>query len=111
MVIINGTGIRVTRGDSVRFTIHLTGRDLPDGTLTLFTVKKRAWRHEQPDIELEIPVMGNDVDVILAPDVTDIEASEYVWDLRVLEDAAEGAEVLTPMEYASFEVMEAIGDE
>lgn len=111
MVMINGMGIRVTRGDSVRFTIHLTGRELPDGTMKLFSVKKRAWQHEQPAIELYIPVLGNDVEVILPPDMTDIVAGEYVWDLRVMEDSDEGTEVLTPMEYASFEVMEAIGDE
>lgn len=111
MLVINGKGIRITRGDSARFTIHLTGRELPDGTQALFTVKKRAWQHEPPAIEEYIPVMGNDVDVILSPDVTDMKAGNYVWDLRVMEDAGDGAEVMTPMEYASFEVMEAIGDE
>ena len=40
-------GIRLTRGDTVRFAIRLRGRVLPGGTKAVFTVKKAPWRHEE----------------------------------------------------------------
>lgn len=107
MLKVSGTGIRLTRGDTIRFTVRLTGYDVPDGTKTVFTVKKRAWRHGEPVIEQEIPVTDNAVHVLLSPEETDVDAGDYVWDLRVFIDA----DVMTPMEYGSFCVMEAIGHE
>lgn len=107
MLKISGNGIRLTRGDSTRFTIRLKERDVPDGTKALFTVKKSAWPHSRPMIEEEIPVVDNAVHVMLPPETTDIPSGDYVWDLRVL---VEG-DVFTPMEYAMFHVVEAIGYE
>lgn len=112
MLKISGTGIRLTRGDSTRFTIRLTGQEVPDGTKTVFTVKKRAWRHGDAVIELEVPVVSNAVHVLLTPDDTNVDAGDYVWDLRVFVDNEDGTEdVLTPMDYALFCVTEAIGNE
>lgn len=111
MLKISGHGIRMTRGDSARFTIRLEGREVPDGTKTLFTVKGKAWPYDEPLIEVEIPVVGNAVHVILPPDMTNLNSGNYVWDLRVFTDTEEGNDVLTPMEYASFHVVEAIGNE
>lgn len=111
MLKINGKGIRVTRGDSIRFVIRLTGREVADGTQTLFSVKKRAWRHEEPVLEVVTPVLDSRVMVLLTPDMTEMDAGNYVWDLRVLEDNEGGRDVLTPMAYATFEVVEAIGRE
>lgn len=107
MLKISGNGIRLTRGDTIRFTIRLTGREVPDGTKTLFTVKKSAWQHGAPLISEEIPVMDNAVHVFLTPDTTNIPAGDCVWDLRVVVDG----DVFTPMEYGLFRIMEAIGDE
>lgn len=107
MLKISGNGIRLTRGDTIRFTIRLTGREVPDGTKTLFTVKKSAWQHGDPLIREEIPVLGNAVHVFLPPEKTNITSGDYVWDLRVMVDE----DVFTPMEYALFHVVEAIGDE
>lgn len=109
MLKISGKGIRLTRGDSVRFTLRLTGYDVPDGTKTVFTVKKRAWRYGDPVIELEVPVLDNAVHVLLSPDMTNVDTGDYVWDLRVFVETENGNEVWTPMEYAQFCVMEAIG--
>lgn len=111
MLKISGNGIRLSRGDSARFTIRLTGREVPDGTKTLFTVKQRAWAHAMPVIEMEIPVIGNAVYVILPPDMTNVNSGDYLWDLRVFVDTEEGLDVLTPMEYATFHVVEASGNE
>lgn len=108
MLKICGTGIRLTRGDSTRFTIRLSGYDVPDGTKTVFTVKKRAWRHEEPVIEVEVPVISNAVHLLLTPDDTNVDARDYVWDLRVF---LESEDVMTPMEYGLFCVTEAIGDD
>ena len=111
MLKISGSGIRLTRGDSARFTIRMTGREVPDGTKTLFTVKKKAYQHDEALIEECFPVVGNAVHVLLPPESTDFPAGNYVWDLRVLLDTEEGHDVLTPMEYSTFHVVEAIGYE
>lgn len=107
MLKVSGTGIRLTRGDTGRFAINLEGREVENGAKALFTVKKGAWQHCAPVISEEIPVLDNRVHVFLTPDVTNIPAGDYVWDLRLIV----GGDVFTPMEYGLFRIMEAIGDE
>ena len=103
---IDGHGIQVTRGDSCRFVIDCKRRDIEEGAKAVFTVKGTPWEPCQPDIEKIIDVMNGEVHVILDPADTDITPGNYVWDVRIKEKD----EVWTPMEYAAFRVLEAIGE-
>lgn len=108
---IERNNIEITRGDSVRFMIRLKNRELAEGTQAVFTVKGTPWEPARPEIEKVIDVVDNQVSVILEPYETDLTPGHYVWDLRLKEPAADGCtEVLTPMEYAAFKVLEAIGE-
>lgn len=110
MLKIDGYNVELTRGDSVRFMIRLTERELPKGTQAVFTVKDTPWEPCVPVIEKTQEVVNGMVSVILEPYDTDILSGHYVWDLRVKERADDGVHVLTPMEYAAFVVKEAIGE-
>lgn len=110
MLNIDRNNIEITQGDSTRFTIELQGRELPDGTRALFTVKATPWEPTVPEIERMIEVMDGKVHVLLEADETRLDAGEYVWDVRVYEPAEGGGTyVLTPMEYGVFRVLAAIG--
>lgn len=112
MLRIERNGLAITRGDSFRLMIRLGGRELAEGTQALFTVKDTPWEPCAPVIEKLIDVMDHSVSVVLAPEETDITPGHYVWDLRIKEPTSDGrTEVITPMEYAAFHVMEAVGNE
>ena len=111
MLRVERNNIEMTKGDSIRLTIVLEGRELKEGTQALFTVKGTVWEPARPDIEMLIDVLdGQNVHVLLAPEDTELEPGDYVWDVRVLEEDDEGnVDVLTPMEYGTLRVLEAIG--
>lgn len=112
MLKIENNGIAITRGDSLRLMIRLDGRDIAEGAKALFTVKDTPWEPCAPVVEKLIDIMDGSVSILLTPAETDITPGHYVWDLRIKEPAQDGrTEVLTPMEYAAFKVMEVIGDE
>ena len=112
MLIIDNNGIAITRGDSMRLMVRLSNRELPAGTQALFTVKDTPWEPCAHVIEKLIDVMDGCVSVLLTPAETDITPGHYVWDLRIKEPVENGrTEVHTPMEYAAFTVLEAVGDE
>lgn len=113
MVEIERKNIRITRGDSVRFTLVLEGREIKEGTKVLFTVKSTPWEPTRPVIEQILDVIdGNKVHVFIeTEDTSTLPEGEYVWDARVLEPRNDGGSyVLTPMEYSVFGIMEAIGE-
>lgn len=111
MLKIDRNSITITRGDSVRFEIALKNRDIKDGTMAVFTVKDTPWEPCRPAIEKVIEVLDGVVHVILEPWETDLQAGNYVWDVRIKEPNEDGQyEVITPIEYASFRVVEAIGE-
>ena len=110
MLKIHRHSIQITRGDSVRFTIALKNRELPEGTKAVFTVRDTPWDPCMPAIEKEIDVLDGNASVILETADTEIAPGNYVWDVRVKEPNENGEDVkLTPMEYAAFVVVEAIG--
>lgn len=108
---MEGTSVQITRGDTTRFAIVLKGREVPEGTEALFTVKKKPWRHDEVVIQKTIPVVSGKVNVFLEPYETKIEPGSYVWDVRIKEPYDGDTLVLTPMGYGGFDVLEAIGDE
>lgn len=106
----SGTDIELTRGDSLVFHIRLSGRDLPPGTLALFSVKPSP-KAEAPTIEKQMPVSGGVVLIGLSSADTNVAPRSYCWDLRVMIPLGDGTfEVLTPMEYATFQILEVIGN-
>lgn len=110
MISIDRNTIEATQGDSVRFTISITGRNVPEGTEAVVTVKDTYWEPAGPKIEKRLPVMSGKVHVLLDPEETRLAPGEYVWDVRLIEPAEDGgAYVLTPMEYGVFRMLPAIG--
>jgi len=105
----NGYDIELTRGDSLVFRVGLSGRDLPEGSVGLFTVKANP-RDERPVIQKRMDASGEMLMISLSPKDTDLTPRTYFWDVRVLIPLeAGGYELETPMEYASFVILEAIG--
>ena len=107
----NGLDIELTKGDSLQFRVTVKGRELPEGTAALFTVKKKP-RDEEAVIEKRLPVDADGVVLVgLSSADTDISPKTYYWDLRVLMPLGDGTyEVRTPMEYAAFTILEVIGN-
>ena len=107
----DGLDIELTRGDSVQFKVTVMGRELPEGSSAVFSVKKRP---TDTDCVIEKKLMLSEGGVVLiglSHEDTDIPAAMYWWDLRVLLPLGDGSfEVRTPMEYASFTIMEVIGN-
>lgn len=102
-----GLDIEVTGGDSLVFAVRFDGRAVPVGSTAVFTVKKRL-RERKTMIEKRYAVADNRVVVALGPGDTALAPGTYWWDMRVL--SANGTEVRTPMAYAAFEVLEAVGN-
>ena len=106
----DGLNIEVTRGDTLSFRVNITGRELPEGTIGLFTIKQRP-KDEVVVVEKRIPIVDGAISIILTSEDTDITAKTYYWDLRVLMPNGDGSfNVQTPMEYAAFTTLEAIGN-
>ena len=111
MTEIHNNDITVTRGDSLLFTVRLRGQGLTEGAAALFTVKEKP-SSEEAVIGKTFPVGGEGtVTIYLYPEETNLKAKTYYWDLRlIIPHGDEANEVRTPMEYAGFTVLEAIGD-
>ena len=109
MIHIDGYDIAVTRGDSMPLRIDLSGRDLPDGSRAVFTVKK-SLRDEQPLVEKLCDASGEVVSLLLTPQDTDLPPGHYVWDVRLVMPMEDGTtEVFTPMDHAMHIVLQAVG--
>lgn len=101
--------IEVTRGDTVALRIDLSGRDLPEGTDAVMTVKKRV-KDAEPIIQKVFNASDEVLTVVLTADETNVTPGTYFWDLRLMIPLEEGGyEVYTPMEYAAFTVLEVVG--
>lgn len=106
----NGYDIELTQGDSLRFRINLSGRELPEGTVGYFTVK-RSPRDSEAVILKKMDAGDGELIIQLHPADTNLPARTYWWDVRVLIPLETGGyEVETPMEAAAFTIVEAVGD-
>ena len=106
----NGLDIEVTQGDTLAFRVNLTGRELPPDTVGLFTIKQRP-KDEEVVVEKRVPIENGAVNIHLSSADTDIQAKTYYWDLRIMMPIGDGTyTVVTPMEYAAFTTLEAIGN-
>lgn len=105
----DGYDIELTRGDSLCLRIRLRGRDLPAGARALFTVRT-APRAEETVLEKRTDIADGETLIVLSSADTDLKARVYFWDLRVFIPGENGFDELeTPMEYAAFTIVEAIG--
>lgn len=106
----DGFDIEVTQGDTLFFTVKLMGRDLPEGSVAYFTIKKSP-RSDEVLVQKKVNVTDEIADIRLYSEDTNLAVRTYYWDLRVLIPMDNGAyEVETPMEYAAFTILAAIGD-
>lgn len=107
---ISGNDIELTRGDSLLLRVRING-DTPAGTTAEFTVKKNV-RDETPVIFKAMDVANGNVVIHLEPADTDIPVGTYYWDMRLCVPENNGipALVVTPMEYASLQILDAVGD-
>lgn len=106
---VNKLHIKLTQGDSLLLRANLAGADLPEGSEALFTVKRKPG-DETALIEKRIGIQENAVLIRLASADTALPPRTYYWDLRVLIPQGDGScFVHTPMTYAKFEILEAIG--
>lgn len=107
----DGLDIELTRGDSLQFKVTISGRELPEGTIALFTVKRNA-NAEEAVIEKRLAVDADGVVLVgISSDESDLPPRTYYWDLRVLLPLGDGTyEVRTPMEYAALTILGVIGD-
>ena len=110
MILIDGLGIKLHKGNSAGFTLHLTGEDLPeDGTLVRFFVKKTP-HYTGTIIEKICTITDACVDVDFTPaDTENLFSGEYVWNLEVLFN--DGADPYTVIENApSFQILPEVGN-
>ena len=109
MVEINGFDIALTCGDSLHLRADLGGRDLPEGSKAVFTLKKTI-RSRSNVVQKVFDAADEVVGIHLTPEETALPPGNYVWDVRLLLPLGEDRlEVYTPMKYASFVVLEAVG--
>lgn len=107
----DGLDIELSRGDSIQFKVTIKGRELPEGTTALFTVKRSA-NAEEALIEKRLAVDEDGAVLVgLSSKDTDLSPRTYFWDMRVLLPLGDGSfEVRTPMEYAAFTILGVIGN-
>ena len=109
MIRFNGYDIELTSGDTLFFKVDLTGRSLPEGSVAYFTVKDNP-KSDDSLIRKKIYIVDGTVDIRLSSEDTYLPARTYYWDVRVLIPVDSGGyEVETPMEYATFTIIDAIG--
>lgn len=111
MVKINGYDIELTRGDTLALRVDLSGRDLPEGSDGVMTIKKHI-SSDEVILRKRFDAGDEKLDIVLAPAETDLEPGVYYWDLRLqIPCETGGYEVYTPMEYAVFVVLPVVGED
>lgn len=106
----NGLDVELTRGDTLQFKVTFAKRELPLGSIALFTIKKRT-RDEEAIVEKRVPIENNVANIGLSSDDSNITPRTYYWDMRVLIPLGDGTyDVKTPMEYAAFTILEVVGN-
>ncbi len=109
MIRTDGYDIELTSGDDLLLRIDLTGRDLPQGTQAIFTVKRRV-RDAEPVIQTTCDASSEILTLRLTHEQTNLTPGTYCWDVRLMIPLEGGGyEVHTPMDYAAMIILEAVG--
>ena len=105
----DGYDIEVTQGDTLFFKVELDGREMPEGSVGYFTVKSSP-KSDEVLVQKKLDASDGVLDIRLMSEDTNLPVRTYYWDVRVLIPLEEGGyEVETPMEYAAFTILAAIG--
>lgn len=107
MLNINGQNIGITKGDTGQFTITFTGDDKPEDGCSVLVSLKKTKTSETPVWEKRYTVNSDTVTVTMTSDDTNIAFGQYWWDARII---FRDGTVYTPMNPASFKVLEVVGD-
>lgn len=112
---IEGTKIRMSRGDTGEVTIGLSGYTFGSNDRVLFTVRESKSKEVKMRRILEIE--SNTVTVSFVNSDTDnLDAGNYEWDVRVIinpvyseGDIVDGDEVITPELPMQIELLTTVG--
>lgn len=107
MLNIDGLNVEVTRGDTGQFTITFTGTDKPENGCVILVSLKKTKTSQTPLWEKRLTVNNDTILVTLTSEDTSLEFGQYWWDARIL---FRDGTVYTPMNPASFKVLEVIGN-
>lgn len=107
MLNVDGLDIAITRGDTGQFTITFTGDDKPENGCVVIISLKKTKTSTYPQWEKRLTVSNDTVTVTLTSTDTDQAFGQYWWDARII---FRDGTVYTPMNPASFRVLEVIGD-
>lgn len=80
MLVIHKTEIHIPKGEADSFDIVYKAEPPEDGTVVLFSVKKRT-SDEEALIEKQMTVAEGEITVSLSSEDTSMEPGEYWWDL------------------------------
>lgn len=107
MIEIDGDKIGVTKGDTGQFTISFTGTDAPTANDTILVSLKKTKTSENVLWEKRLRVNNSSVLVTLTQEDTNHPFGQYYWDARIL---YRDGTVYTPMDPASFKILEVVGN-
>ena len=106
---IKGMDIEITRGDTAGIRYIFKDKEIPYGTDAIFTVKKKV-RDKDIVFQKRVDASGGSASIFFTSDDTNIDPRTYYWDIRLQVPREEGGyDVQTPMEYASFTILDVVG--
>ena len=110
MLEVKGQNILLTRGDTAALTLKFIGDNVPDGTKVRFTVKQAA-TDQRKVIVKNMETSGNKAVLVLDPAETrNLQPGQYAYDVRLeMELTDKTKEILTPMLYGVFQLLENVG--
>ena len=79
---ITGLDIEITRGDTLALLYKFDGRELPEGTDAIFTIKKRP-RDDEYVVQKRVDASDGTATILLLSDDTNFDARTYYWDIRL----------------------------
>lgn len=108
MLNIDGQSIGITRGDTGQFTITFSGQDAPEDGCTILVSLKKTKTSDDVIWEKRYTISGGVIIVtITSEDTVNLSFGQYWWDARIL---YRDGTIYTPMNPASFKVLEVIGN-
>lgn len=109
MLEVQGTGVKISRGDTARIVIELDTAPA-EGTRALVTLKRRPGMEHEALWEKELAVDGKQFTLDLNSEDTNHKPGVYWWDVRLMGTAEdERALVQTVFLPSPFEVVEVVG--
>lgn len=109
MLEVQGTSVKISRGDTARIVIELDTAPAKD-TKALVTLKRRPGMEHEAMWEKQLDVEGNQITLDLNSEDTNHKPGVYWWDVRLTGTAENERELVqTVFLPAPFEVIEVVG--